>query len=138
MKVDFTQTLYDLDGEPVENNTKPELDAEGKPKQQVYPAMRLGDACAMPLSHAKTNEKGEPIDIATAIKLYSLAARIKDSMKPMVKQPDLTSEDIVLIKAMLPKQWLPLIAGQSALLLEGKLKPKAKITSEPDTPEVTE
>jgi hypothetical protein len=117
MKIDFNQLIVDLDGEPIENSFK-----KSDPANKET-GLTLGDACTRALSHAKANEKGDALDIATGVRFYTLATLIKNSMKPGGDQPDLVAEDIASIKAMLPGQWLPIVAGQAALMLEGKIKP---------------
>lgn len=98
MKIDFSQKILDFKDEPV-------VDA-GKD-------LTLSSACMTALNIVKKE------DTSTGdqkFKKYELSMRIKDG-----GVVDISTEEIVLIKAIVGEIYVPLLVGRIFDLLEGKL-----------------
>ena len=102
MKVDFSQTLKDLEGKEIKEPSR--TGGELKP-------VTLKDICANALMNS-TEGNGDD-----KLKKYDLALKIAGASKPI----DLVSEDIVLIKGCITK-YPPLYYGQTVHMLEGDNK----------------
>lgn len=119
MNIDFTQVLFDMDGEPVEDVSQIKKPEPGKPVEKG-PALTLGRACILPLTLAQKDDKGEDLKGPAKLEYYILAAQIRDALRPGAKPADLSAEQIVMLKTVVAQQYVPLVAGQAWQMLEGQ------------------
>jgi hypothetical protein len=118
MKFDFSIVLNDLDGVPVEDTGKREIDQNTGKMTKRGPTLRLGDVCAASLATAQKAPDGKDLDGEQKLKYYILAAQIRDQLKPDGPQADLTIEQVALLKAIVAQNYVPLISGQCWQIFE--------------------
>lgn len=120
MLINFRMPLYDIDEKPILNTAKEERDDNGKVTKPA-PVLTLGDICITSLMNAQKNEKGEDFkDGAAKLHFFILGASIRDAMKPDKEPIKVTAEDIVLLKALIANNYIPLVAGQAWLMLDSE------------------
>lgn len=102
MKIDFSQQIVDLDGEPAAFSHK-------------HPVATLGLVAADALL-AQTKPGDAPPTNIELIEAFDLARRVHRS----APDTEITPEELVLIKDKITKhQVLPLVSGQALSLLSG-------------------
>lgn len=101
MKIKFDQVLLDLNGDPLKNQFKKDLD--------------LKEVCVMALLSNTTEKDGEKEDGNKKMSRFLLAEKIQKA-----KELGLRAEEIVLIKNLVTKLYGPLVVGRVFNLLEGR------------------
>ena len=109
MKIDFSEKLYDLDGEPLEVLVK-------KEKVQMTLGYACGEAMLATIPHADQNEQGK-----SKWERWELAGKIIKADKPI----GLTAEEIVSVKKRVGMTFGPPVVGPVFQLLEGKEEKEA-------------
>lgn len=111
MKIDFAQTLRDLDGKPIK---KGKID------------MSLASICVDALLSLDPKNTAN-IDGKEKVVRYELAKRIHKG-----GVVDLTTDEISKIKKLVGKLYFPIIVGQAFMMLENKSDELAEETSGPE------
>ncbi|GGH36401.1 hypothetical protein SAMN05444007_108259 [Cribrihabitans marinus] len=95
MKIDFSRTMTDFEGQPVQNGQQP---------------LTLGVVAARALN-ATGDPRSSPDD---ALARGMLAFKVYGQT-----EADVTPEDLALIRKMLPVAWAPMIVAQAHEMLGG-------------------
>ncbi len=108
MKIDFSQTLKDLNG----NNVILQADEKGNPLLIATLGNVVNTALMAP--NRKHHEQG-PMPGMEALKVFSLALRIHEAKEPI----DVTAEEVVLMKEKVAEFYnLPFIVGHAWNMLD--------------------
>ena len=114
MKIDFKQSLTNLDGSPLEV-TVSACPMCRRPRE-TKPAT-LQDLCSDALVQGYRDARGQPIELSgeESVRRYSLARKILNE-----GTVELSPEDLTLIRKLVAKRYTPLFSGQ----MWGMLDPK--------------
>ena len=112
MKIDFKQSLTNLDGSPLEV-TVTACSMCRRPRE-TKPAT-LQDLCSDALVQGYRDARGQPIELSgeESVRRYDLARRIINE-----GTVEVTPEDLTLIRELVAKRYTPLYAGQAWTMLD--------------------
>lgn len=126
MKIDFSQVLKNLDGQPMtymepveDENGDPVMESVIEDGQAIEEVKKkkieytLGKVCMVALTAVYKDEEKKDITPEQKLERFRLALLTKED------NPDLKSEDIVLIKKLVAKGFGLVIYGRVFELLEG-------------------
>lgn len=126
MEINFHQKFYREDGKTtIEYVEGRKFDATTTPPTFLEdgPPLSLGILLMDRMLNAVKDEKGNDLtDGKVKFRYFTLAAIIRDSMKPGAKRPNFNVEDLALFKGLLGS-YMPLLVGQAWSMLEGNGNP---------------